>query len=96
MQRTAMETRRVLDVELPWSVFVNFAFTAWWLADGIREFRSSNVRPLGSVRHGVWLTMMLNGTVVFGPRYWIWIAVPCAVAFAIVKMRSRSRVGGDK
>lgn len=85
MQHTAMETRRVLNVELPWSVFVNFVFAAWWLIDGIQEFRSRDLRPLGAVRHGVWLTMMLNGTVVFGPRYWTLIAVPCIAIFVAIK-----------
>ncbi|MFM9960350.1 MAG: hypothetical protein ACKV2Q_03895 [Planctomycetaceae bacterium] len=85
MRFTAMETRRVFHVELPWSVFVNFAFVAWWLIDGVREFRSQEVRALGAMRHGVWLMMMLNGTVVFGPRYWIWIAVPVAMALALVR-----------
>lgn len=74
MRFTAMETRRAFDVELPWSVFVNFAFVAFWLIDAVREFRSREVRSLGIVRHGIWLVMMLNGTVVFGPRYWVWIA----------------------
>ena len=91
MRHTAMVTRQVLGVELPWSVFVNFAFVAWWLVDAVREFRFSEIRPLGAVRHGVWLMVMLNGTVVFGPRYWIWIATACAVAFGIVKIHSRSR-----
>lgn len=84
MRHTAMETRRVFGVELPWSVFVNFAFVAWWLVDAMREFRSRDVRSLGTLRHGIWLVIMLNGTVVFGPRYWAWIAVPCFVAWAVI------------
>lgn len=84
MRFTAMETRRVFHVELPWSVFVNFAFVAWWAFDAVREFRSREVRTLGAVRHGVWLLMMLNGTVVFGPRYWAWIAVTVALSIAFV------------
>lgn len=96
MRHTAMETRRVIGVELPWSVFVNFGFVAFWLVDAVREFRSRDVQPLDAVRHGVWLLMMLNGTVVFGPWYWLWIAMPCVVAFAIVTWRSRSLVDADK
>ncbi len=96
MRHTAMETRRVLGVELPWSVFVNFAFVAWWLFDALREFRSRELRSLGALRHGIWLVMMLNGTVVFGPKYWAWIAVPCVVAFVIVTLRSRSRAAADR
>lgn len=96
MRHTAMETRRVIGVELPWSVFVNFAFVAFWLVDAVREFRSREVLSLGAVRHGVWLTMMLNGTVVFGPRYWLWIAIPCVVTFVIFKWRSRSRADAGR
>lgn len=92
MRHTAMETRRVIGVELPASVFVNFAFMAFWLYDAVREFRSSEVRSLGAMRHGIWLTMMLNGTVVFGPRYWMWVMIPCAVAtIAIAASRVRSK-----
>lgn len=89
MRHTAMETRRVIGVELPASVFVNFAFVVLWLADSVREFRSLEIRPLGAVRHGIWLVMMLNGTVVFGPRYWVWIAVPCVVTLAIIHWNRR-------
>lgn len=96
MAHTAMVTRKVIGVELPWSVFVNFAFAACWLFDGVRKFRSRDVRPLGAVRHGVWLTMMLNGTVVFGPKYWTWIAVLCVLAFVIVTSRSRSLVDAKR
>lgn len=85
MNHTAQVTRQVIGVELPWSVFVNFAFVAFWLIDAVREFRSRDVRPLGAARHGVWLMMMLNGTVVFGPKYWTWIAVVCTAAMAITR-----------
>lgn len=96
MNHTAQVTRQVIGVELPWSVFVNFAFAAFWLVDAVREFRSRAVRSLGAIRHGTWLVMMLNGTVVFGSKYWTWIAVPCAVALVIVKMRSQIRAGAGR
>lgn len=96
MRFTAMETRRVFHVELPWSVFVNFAFVAWWAVDAVREFRSRELRPLGAVRHGVWLMMMLNGTVVFGPRYWIGIAGPVALAWVLVIWRRPNHESGNK
>lgn len=93
---TAQVTRQVIGVELPWSVFANFAFAAFWLVDAIREFRLRDVHLLGAVRHGIWLLMMLNGTVVFGPKYWTWIAVPCAVAFVTLKWRWLSRAGAGR
>lgn len=89
MRHTAAETRRVFGVELPWSVFVNFAFVGLWLIDALRNFRSREVRQLGAVRHGIWLTMMLNGTVVFGPTYWKWGAVFGATTFAVLKFTAR-------
>lgn len=89
MRHTAMETRRIFDVELPWSVFVNFAFVGLWLADAVREFRSGELRPLGAARHGIWLTMMLNGTVVFGPPHWIWVAMLCAASLMVATVCGR-------
>lgn len=96
MRHTAMETRRVFQVELPSSIFVNFAFVAFWLVDAVREFRSRDLRPLGAARHGIWLTMMLNGTVIFGPRYWTWLALFAVSAVAIIKWRSRSRADAGR
>src|SRR5712691_2385783 len=87
MRHTAHITRQVIGVELPSSVFVNFAFIALWFVDAVREFHSRQPRPMGIVRHLVWLVMMLNGTVVFGPRYWTWLALPCALALAVVWRR---------
>ena len=87
MRHTAQITRELIGVELPSSVFVNFAFLAVWLADAVREFRSRQSRPMGLMRHLVWAVMMLNGTVVFGPRYWIWIALTCVLALAVVWRR---------
>ena len=82
MRHTAQITRQVVGIELPSSVFVNFGFAALWLADAAREFRSQPLRRMGFARHTVWAVMMLNATVVFGPRYWTWIAVPCVLALA--------------
>jgi hypothetical protein len=96
MRHTAMVTRQVMGVELPWAVFVNFAFVAAWLADAARELPARELPSLGWVRHSVWLLMMLNGTVVFGPRYWTWIAAIVVAAFAIVRWRSRSRAGAGR
>lgn len=77
MRHTAFVTRKVLGVELPYSVFVNFAFVVYWLFDATREFRKQHVGLLGLCRQIIWATMMLNGTVVFGPGHWRWIAIPC-------------------
>lgn len=79
MRHTATVTRQVIGIELPLSVFVNFAFTALWLIDATQEFRSHPLRRLGFVRQLTWAVMMLNGTIVFGPSYWKWFAVPCVV-----------------
>lgn len=87
MRHTAQVTRQVIGVELPWSVFVNFAFVVLWLADAAREFRSRPLHPMGFARQVVWAVMMLNATVVFGPRYWAWIAVPCVLTLAGVWRR---------
>lgn len=91
MRHTAQVTRQVIGVELPSSVFVNFAFTFLWLVDGWLVFRSPQPHPLGFARHFIWAVMMVNGTVVFGPRYWTWIAAPCVLLLLIVVMRRDSR-----
>ena len=94
MRHTAQVTRQVMGVELPSSVFVNFAFTLLWLVDGWLVFRTSQPCRLGFTRHCVWAVMMINGTVVFGPKYWLWIAVPCLAALTVVLSRRDSRTSG--
>ncbi len=86
MRHTAQITRQVLGVELPSSVFVNFAFTVLWLIDGVVVFRSQQPRPLGFVRQFIWAVMMVNGTVVFGPTYWTWFAVPLVVGLSVIRL----------
>ena len=76
MRHTGQITRHVVGVELPESVFVNFAFTALWVVDAVQEFRLNQPNRLGLARQMTWSVMMLNATVVFGPSYWIWLAIP--------------------
>lgn len=91
MRHTAQVTRQVLGVELPSAVFVNFAFTVLWLIDGVQVFRSPQPRRIGFARHFIWAVMMINGTVVFGPTYWTWIAMPCVVVLTVMIGRQKSR-----
>ena len=83
MRHTAQVTRQVMGVELPSSVFVNFAFTVLWLVDSVRLLRAESPRQLGLTRQLIWAVMMLNGTVVFGPKYWTWIALLCVLLLAL-------------
>jgi hypothetical protein len=86
MRHTGQITRQVVGVELPESVFVNFAFTALWVVDAVHEFRLAQPRRLGVSRQLTWSVMMLNATVVFGPRFWTWLAVPCIAALLAVRL----------
>jgi hypothetical protein len=86
MRHTGQITRQVVGVELPASVFVNFAFTALWVVDAVYEFRLNEPRRLGLARQLTWSVMMLNATVVFGPSYWTWLAVPCIAALLAVRL----------
>lgn len=89
MRHTAMVTRQVMGVELPFSIFANFAFTGYWLIDAWREVRQPVATTLGPARHSIWGVMMINGTVVFGPRYWIWIATSLGLILAVTHWGSR-------
>ena len=86
MRHTGHITRQVVGLELPESVFVNFAFTLLWVVDGVHEFRLTQPRRLGLARQVTWSVMMLNATVVFGPNYWMWLAVPCIAALLAVRL----------
>lgn len=89
LRYTGMETRRVFGVELPESLYVNFAFVAIWLADGVRTFQIKTPEPMGKLRHCVWMVMMFSATVVFGPAYWSPAAFLAGIAFLTLALKGR-------
>ena len=96
---TTQETERVVGtstgVELP----VNFVFAIWWAADCIVRWQARSqqrqlARSYNVLVQIVWAFLFFNATVVFGPIYWRWLAVP-AIVLLILRSRTAARRSRD-
>jgi hypothetical protein len=95
-EHTARRTAAVTGLDWGGGIFLNYALTAWWPADAIAVcVAARRRRPLPR-----WYTrttevffgfMILNATVVFGSRWWLFVAAAWfAVAIVIRRRRKRA------
>ena len=95
MKHTAQRTAEVTGWDWPGGLYINYAFLLFWGVDAVRVWREALGRtPVASrvwrlVVHGVFLFMMFNATVVFGP--WHWTAA--SVVFVALWWMTRGRSG---
>lgn len=76
LKHTAQRTAEVTGWDWPGGLYINYVFLLFWAVDVVRVWREAlGRRPVASVWrrgivHGVFLFMMFNATVVFGPWHW--------------------------
>jgi hypothetical protein len=73
-------------------LFVNYGFTLLWVVDCGLWWRSlawSRPRLAYWSVQGIFAFLMLNATVVFGPRGWIPVGMLAAIGLAVLAMRPR-------
>lgn len=86
LKHTALRTFEVTGWSWAGGLYINYVFLLFWIWEAVRLWRESlGLSPVASLRwrrlvHGVFLFMMFNATVVFGPWHW----TVAAVAFALV------------
>lgn len=83
-QHTAIETERMTRIRRGEGLWVNYLFTAMWLADVVRIWtacrrRVATNRTLDVVNYFFFAFIVFNATVVFGPAIYRWLAIPVAV-----------------
>ena len=87
LKHTAERTFAVTGWHWPGGLYINYAFLGFWLLDAVRVWREALGRtPIASLRwrifvHSVFLFMMFNATVVFGPWHWAIASVVFALAW---------------
>ena len=82
-EHTAQRTGDVTGWYWGGGVWVNYLFTLLWLADVSYTLRTGITQlPVWYVLliHGVMLFFLVNATVIFGPAWWSWAAVPLILA----------------
>ena len=97
LRHTAEQTAAVTGLDWGGGLYVNYAFTLFWMFDTLRWWCGGLDAPRRSaisfwVMHTVFAFMMINATVVFGPSYWRWLA-PIVFLLFIVAYLSRRRGG---
>ena len=93
---TARQTEDVTGLDWGGGLYVNYAFTAVWLADVLAWWRIGLEYPR-RCRRVYWVTqvifafMVFNATVVFGPPFWKWVAAAVALLLADAYASRRAR-----
>ena len=101
LRHTALRTAEVTGWDWPGGLYVNYAFLLFWGVDVVRVWReASGAAPVATLRwrrmvHGVFLFMMFNATVVFGPWHWTVACIVFAAAWWFVR-RINIEVCGNK
>lgn len=86
LKHTALRTYEVTKWSWPGGLYINYVFLLFWIWEAIRIWRESlGMSPVASQSwhrfvNGVFLFMMFNATVVFGPWHW----TVATVMFALV------------
>ncbi len=93
---TAAQTEALTGFRWGGGLYLNYAFTLFWLADTIgwwaRDVNSHyRIRGYFWSVHAVFAFMVFNATVVFGPPVWRWVAPIVGAALAIVYFQSRRK-----
>lgn len=94
-RHTAEQTAAATGIRWGGGLYLNYAFTALWLADLALWWRHGIDSPYRSrvyfwMLHSLFAFMMINATVVFGPPVWKPIAVIAAVCMAVLVRRHRT------
>lgn len=98
-QHTASETDRMFGVHRGEGLWVNFAFSAWWLSDVVRIW-SANRRQrrtdvgLDYFTQAFFAFIVFNATVVFGPAVYRWMSIPVLLALGWAWLQGRNSLQG--
>ena len=101
MRHTAAQTEQVVGLRWGGGLYVNYVFAAVWMADTIGWWwrgpdSAYHPRIRFWVLHAFFAFIVFNATVVFGPRYWKWIAVAVAALLAaLFSRRMKDRPTSD-
>jgi hypothetical protein len=91
VDHAARRTLEVVGFEFGAGIYVNYAFTLFWVADVAlwwrRSFSRQTVSPVYYwIVQAIFAFMMFNATVVFGPAFWKWVAVGSLVAIGLLRI----------
>jgi hypothetical protein len=95
-RHTADATAAVVGLQWGGGLYLNYLFTAFWVADTTFWWLCGPSFPYRSrayfwTVHAVFAFMVVNATVVFGPAYWKWAAVAAALAIFAAHWLGRRR-----
>ena len=85
LQHTADMTNRVVGINWPGGLYVNYIFLTYWGFDVFRRLKSGGSSSLAM--HIIAAFMMFNATVVFGPQWWFVPTIAFGIAMLIKYFR---------
>ena len=89
LKHTAEQTARVTGINWGGGLYFNYAFLVLWLVDAAMLWTAASTKPsrLRRITDLACIFMVLNATVVFGPRWWIGPVI--IVGLIAVQLRRR-------
>ncbi len=86
-EHTAQRTADVIGIHWGGGIYVNHAFTVFWIVDVTLWWMNgpgwaNQSRLYYWTVQGIFAFMFLNATIIFGPRYWILATILLAGGFA--------------
>jgi hypothetical protein len=87
-QHTAEQTAGVTGLHWGGGIFVNYLFTLFWIGDVVYCWMGQQKKVRGKpiylwVLHTIFVFMIVNATVVFGPPFWTWVAI-AVICFVLI------------
>lgn len=94
-EHTARRTAELTGLHWGGGLLVNYAFTLVWLGDVVLWWRRPEAhrqrsRRLTWVLQAFMAFIIFNATVVFGPPFWKWAALPAIAGLAICRLCFRA------
>ncbi|QDT31658.1 hypothetical protein [Thalassoglobus polymorphus] len=90
-EHTALRTAAVIGIHWGGGIYVNHAFTVFWVADVVLWWVKGPAWAYRSRLYywgvqGLFAFMFLNATIIFGPPYWGKITIVLAGTFAVLSV----------
>jgi hypothetical protein len=91
VEHAARRTFEVTGFEFGAGIYLNYAFTLFWMADVVLWWRRSLAgRAISGAYYwtvqAIFAFMMFNATVVFGPAFWKWVAGAAVIVLVALRM----------
>ena len=96
---TVRQTARVVDIAWGGGLYINYLFIGVWTADVAAWWRDGDAhiarRPIYWTVQAIFVFLIVNATVVFGPPLWKWAGLAIAAGLLLLRIACRRLANSD-